>query len=144
MSNTTVDCLNVGSSSAGAGLRSSRGPFIGPYLVSVGLACTFMFDVSDRVFRAVSVFFLLSDEFFFKLGHVCVKNYGRYPTRDLLPVKNYDPYVPATLVGSGQIGFFFERVGSGWSGWVTHDQVYTTVIKRRRTDKTYDFLEKSS
>jgi hypothetical protein len=63
---------------------------------------TSLFDVSGRVFRIVTVFWLW-------VGFL-IKNCGPYLARKLLRVKSYGLYPPVALVGPGFSG------GSGWSG----------------------------
>jgi hypothetical protein len=98
-------------------------PIPDPCLVSsrVGLARASMFDMSgffglDRVFGFRTVVF--------GLDRVLGQKSRPYPTRELFRVKNYGPYLPVALVGSGWAEFFSGGVGSGWSGLVVHDEVY--------------------
>jgi hypothetical protein len=68
-------------------------------------------DVSARVFWVRSGFLALSRIFSGWVGF-WVKNLAPYLARELLRVKNYGPYLPIALIGSGQAMFFSAgRVG---------------------------------
>jgi hypothetical protein len=48
---------------------------------------------------------------FFGLDRVLGQNHDLYPTHELLQIKNYSPYLPVALVGSGWVFFRAGRIG---------------------------------